>query len=427
MGLRQILRDTRADLARSPAGGLWRRLPRFVRALTPVAILVALVASFPSYRATVADLPIVGTYVPGTGELVVMIIFTMMAVSLNVVVGYAGLLDLGYVAFYAIGAYAVAVFASTQFGGTNENPRTIRIGSVAPESLPGVHISVWGLLIFAAVLTAILGVVIGLPTLRLRGDYLAIVTLGFGEILPQVARNGDDLFGTGFNLTGGPSGITPVDALGFGQTLSDATGGILPATFQGSPEYKNKLYLWTAIGLLLLTVFCCVRLRDSRLGRAWVAIREDETAAAAMGIPLMRTKTWAYAVGAFFGGLAGGFFASFKSSAFESDFFFQISIFILCMVILGGMGNIWGVIVGALFLSYWDRFGIPTLGADINDRFGTNFDVPKYTFMIFGIILLVVMLFRPEGLFPEARRKAEIEEGVHDEPLYDVQHEGAEG
>ena len=413
-------RDARSGLKRalSDAGELWRGIPTPLRRwIIPVGVFL-LALFFPFYRAGLTDIPSLGRYVPDVESLIVMVIFTMMAVGLNVVVGYAGLLDLGYVAFYAIGAYTVAVFASTQFGGSNENPRTVRFGAIAPESLPGFHISIWLLLLIAAITTAVLGVLIGLPTLRLRGDYLAIVTLGFGEILPQVARNGDDLFGTGFNLTGGSSGITPVDPPGFGESINNVLP-FLPENFR-TAENSARLFYWSALALLLLTIFCCLRLRDSRLGRAWVAIREDETAAAAMGIPLMRTKTWAYAVGAFFGGLAGGFFASFKSSAFDTDFFFQISVFILCMVILGGMGNIWGVIVGALFLSYMDRFGLNTIGSHVNETFGTTLDIPKYTFLIFGIILLVTMLFRPEGLFPEARRKAEIEQGVADEPLYDT-------
>ncbi len=407
--------------ALSDAGELWRGIPKPVRRwIVPIGVFW-LALTFPFYRNGLTDIPSVGRYIPDVESLIVMLIFTMMAVGLNVVVGYAGLLDLGYVAFYAIGAYTVAVFASTQFGGSNENPRTVRFGAIAPETLPGFHISIWLLLVVAAIVTAVLGVLIGLPTLRLRGDYLAIVTLGFGEILPQVARNGDDLFGTGFNLTGGSSGITPVDPPGFGESLHNVLP-FLPENFR-TAENPARLFYWGALALLLLTIFCCLRLRDSRLGRAWVAIREDETAAAAMGIPLMRTKTWAYAAGAFFGGLAGGYFASFKSSAFDTDFFFQISVFILCMVILGGMGNIWGVIVGALFLSYLDRFGLNTLGSHVNETFGTTLDIPKYTFLIFGIILLVTMLFRPEGLFPEARRKAEFEQGVQDEPLYDTQHE----
>jgi len=357
-----------------------------------------------------------------------MLVFVMMAVGLNVVVGYAGLLDLGYVAFYAMGAYTAAWFSSLQFPS-----HTVHFGAVGiTADLPGFHITIWLLLIAAGVLTAITGVIIGLPTLRLRGDYLAIVTLGFGEILPQVARNGDNFFGTGFNLTNGPNGITPLDAPGFGNTLSNATNGFLPAnylsccqrTMLGHQLSSADVFFWTALVLLLFTVFCSWRLRDSRLGRAWIAIREDEVAAAAMGVPLMRTKTWAYATGAFFGGIAGAYYASFKSATFPGDFFFNISVFILCMVILGGMGNIWGVIVGAAFLSYLDREGLANTGTWVNEHvsiFGhhPNIDVPLYASGIYGALILLVMLFRPEGMIPSRRRAAEFHEGVEDTPLYD--------
>jgi branched-chain amino acid transport system permease protein len=173
--------------------------------------------------------------------------------------------------------------------------------------------------------------------------------------------------------------------------------------------------------LLLITVFISVRLRDSRLGRAWIAIREDETAAAAMGVPLMQTKTWAYAIGAFFGGVAGAYYATFKSGAFPSDFYFNFSVFILCMVILGGMGSVWGAIVGGMLLAYLDQEGLAKIGTAV----GIN-DVPKYSFGIYGAIIVLMMLFRPTGLIAERRRKAELEEGVHDTPLYDVTTEGAD-
>jgi branched-chain amino acid transport system permease protein len=239
------------------------------------------------------------------------------------------------------------------------------------------------------------------------------VTLGFGEILPQVARNGDNLFGTGFNLTNGPNGITPIDSPGF--------GGLNFLTEQGFFN-SERLFYWVAILLVLFTVFCSVRLRDSRLGRAWIAIREDEIAASAMGVPLMRTKTWAYAAGAFFGGIAGGYYAAFNSATFPQDFYFNISVFILCMVILGGMGNIWGVILGASFLAYLNFGGLANIGHWMNTNLGTTFDPSQYASGIFGVILVVVMLFRPQGLIACARRKAEFEEGVQDTPLYDVGH-----
>src|SRR4029079_6631403 len=263
--------------------------------------------------------------------------------------------------------------------------------------------TIWLLLLLAGVITALFGIIIGLPTLRLRGDYLAIVTLGFGEILPQIARNGDNLFGTGFNLTNGPNGIVPIDSPGFG-SFNYLTGH---GTFFTSP----RLFFWTAILLVLFTVFCSVRLRDSRLGRAWIAIREDETAASAMGVPLMRTKTWAYAAGAFFGGIAGAYYASFKSATFPGDFFFNISLFILCMVILGGMGNIWGVILGAAFLSYLDREGLANTGVCLTDHLNVTIAVPLYASGIYGVIIVVVMLFRPEGLIPDRRRSHELHEG----------------
>jgi len=393
----------------------WESIPRVGRLVRP-AITLVLVITYPFYFDKMFTIPIFGPF-PDIATGVVMLVFAMMAIGLNIVVGYAGLLDLGYVAFYAIGSYTAAWFASVQFAN-----RTVHFGSVGiGPTVPGFHISIWLLLALAAFLSALVGVIIGLPTLRLRGDYLAIVTLGFGEIMPQIARNGDNFFGTGFNLTNGPNGITPVDSPGFGATLHRVTGGVLPDNYQTALNSDN-VFFWTAVGLVLFTIFCSLRLRDSRLGRAWIAIREDETAAAAMGVPLMRTKTWAYAGGAFFGGIAGAYYASFKGSTFPGDFFFNISVMILCMVVLGGMGNIWGVIVGALFLTYLDREGLANIGAWLNENLGLNIEVPKYEFGIFGVILLVVMLFRPEGLIPSARRKAEFEEGVHDQPLYDVSH-----
>ena len=388
---------------------------------------------YPFYLDRMFEIPVFGAF-PNMSTAVVMAVFAIMAIGLNMVVGYAGLLDLGYVAFYAMGAYTAAWLASPHFAGQNPDgtpKRDFDFGAVGVlEGIGGIHISIWLLLLVAACLTALIGVLIGLPTLRLRGDYLAIVTLGFGEIMPQIARNGDNLFGTGLNLTNGPQGINPVDAPGFGNTLSDATGGFLPSnyliccndSFLKHPISSIELFYWTTLALVLFTIFCSIRLRDSRLGRAWIAIREDETAAAAMGVPLMRTKTWAYAAGAFFGGISGCMFAAYKTGVFPDDFYFNISVFILCMVILGGMGNIWGVLVGACFLVYLDQEGLANTGSWINNNLGTAIDVPKYSFGIYGLIIVIVMLLRPQGLIPSQRRKQELERGVHDEPLYDATH-----
>jgi branched-chain amino acid transport system permease protein len=416
-----------------PVRRRWDLLPpRVRRAALPVTVFV-LAVLYPYYNESLFEIPIFGSF-PSVDTAVTMVIFIMMAIGLNIVVGYAGLLDLGYVAFYAVGAYTAAWFASPHFG----ESVNFHAGSVGVNpNAAGFHVSIWLILIVAAIFTAVIGVLIGLPTLRLRGDYLAIVTLGFGEIMPQIARNGDNLFNTGFNLTNGAQGINPIDPPGFGATLNGWLG--LPEdylTFNeslfGYDVTTVELYYWTGLVLLLFTIFCSVRLRDSRLGRAWIAIREDETAAAAMGVPLMRTKTWAYAAGAFFGGIAGAYYASFKAGTFPDDFFFNISVFILCMVILGGMGTIWGVILGGAFLSYLNQEGLGNIGAWINQRFATDdadwvevfsepIDVPLYQFGIFGVILVLVMLFRPEGLLPSARRKAEFQETLHDEPLVDVQ------
>jgi branched-chain amino acid transport system permease protein len=428
-----VIRDRLKGLSRlepvDRAFGGWRRLPPSARALVPVVAVVALVVSYPYYVADLpTDVPLILAF-PDVGSMVTILMFVVMAVGLNVVVGYAGLLDLGYVAFYAIGAYTAGWLASGHFEQVN-----FHFGSVGiDKSVNGIHISIWLVLIIAAILTAVGGILIGLPTLRLRGDYLAIVTLGFGEIIPQFVRNADSL--KGFNLTNGVFGISPIDSPGFGETLKDAVG--LPENFPqasssdgGLAEIfgfdRARLFFWTAILLLLITVFCCYRLRDSRLGRAWIAIREDETAAGAMGIPLMRTKTWAYAIGAFFGGMAGAYIASFNAGAFQSQFHFNISIFLLSMVILGGLGSLWGVVIGGTILAWLNVEGLANIGAWLNAHTPLDIEVAKYNFGIYGTIIVLMMLFRPVGLIPERRHKRELEEGTRgaiDEPLYDAREE----
>jgi branched-chain amino acid transport system permease protein len=397
----------------------WRRIPQRYRTWIPFLILLGLAVTYPFYVGNVpTNIPLILT-LPTVHDSVTIIVFVVMAVGLNVVVGYAGLLDLGYVAFYAIGAYTAGWLASGQFQQVNFHFGAVGVGS----SEAGIHISIWLVLLIAGIVTAIGGILIGLPTLRLRGDYLAIVTLGFGEIIPQFVRNADNLHG--FDLTHGTFGISPIDAPGFGQKLHDTVG--LPVRYDDSfPPTPDRLFFWTVLGILLVTIFCSVRLRDSRLGRAWIAIREDETAAGAMGIPLMRTKTWAYAIGAFFGGVAGAYVATFNSGAFPSQFDFNISIFLLCMVILGGMGSIWGVVLAGTILAWLNVEGLANIGSWLNSNIfpaSHQIDVPKYEFGIYGVIIVLMMLFRPIGLIPERRRKREIEEGTRgplDEPLYEM-------
>jgi branched-chain amino acid transport system permease protein len=400
----------------------YRRLPSRLRNWLPFALLLTLALTYPFYVGNLpTNVPLILTF-PDLHSAVTILVFVVMAVGLNIVVGYAGLLDLGYVAFYAIGAYTAGWLASGQF-----QQVSVHVGGVgiAPTER-GIHINIWLVLLIAAMLTALGGILIGLPTLRLRGDYLAIVTLGFGEIIPQFVRNADASGFGGFDLTHGTFGISPIDTLGFGGAIHGALG--LPIRYTDSfPPTPDRLFYWTALGILLFTIFCSLRLRDSRLGRAWIAIREDETAAGAMGIPLMRTKTWSYAIGAFFGGAAGAFVASFNQGAFPSQFDFNISVFLLCMVILGGMGSLWGVVLAGTILAWLNVEGLANIGTWINSNLlpsSHQIDVPKYTFGIYGVIIVLMMLFRPTGLIPERRRAREIQEGAGhgtlDDPLYET-------
>ncbi len=344
-------------------------------------------------------------WLPDTSTAFVIAAFTVMGLGLNVVVGYAGLLDLGYVAFFAAGSYTAGWLASEQFGGSESHPRSWILGGTVVKGTLGVHLTPWLVIVIAAVFAALLGVLIGIPTLRLRGDYLAIVTLGFGEIIPQFVRNGDNL--GGFNLTNGSFGLNGIDGLGFGHTVHSALP-FLPENFLN--EADATWYYWTALGLVAFTMGVSLLLRDSRIGRAWIAIREDEDAAAAMGIPLMRTKTLAYLIGAFFGGAAGCLITLQSGSTSPQAFSLQVSIFVLCMVILGGMGNVWGVALGGAILAYVNYQGLFAAGHTFNNTFGTNIDISEYAYLIYGAAIVTFMLVRPEGLIPSARRRAELHE-----------------
>ncbi|HET7479404.1 MAG TPA: hypothetical protein VFJ72_07820 [Rubrobacteraceae bacterium] len=336
-------------------------------------------------------------------------IYVMLALGLNIVVGFAGLLDLGFVAFYALGAYVVGWFASSQF-----NQVSFSFGSTAVSlsggSPPGIHLSFWILLVLAGAFTALCGVIIGFPTLRLRGDYLAIVTLGFGEIIPRFFQNGDDL--GGFNLTNGTIGIKAIDSPGI-PFMPDSL-----STLQRFSSLDLNPWYYTILILVLITIYVNVRLQDSRLGRAWISVREDETAAAAMGINPVTTKLWAYALGAVFGGLAGAFYGAFTKNIFPDAFQFNVSILILCMVILGGMGNIYGVILGAIALQGLNFYLLPkindwvhAIGNLVGSPLLSGADIPKYNFFLFGVILVLMMLLRPEGIIPNRQRQEELRGG----------------
>lgn len=337
---------------------------------------------------------------------IIITIYVMLALGLNIVIGFAGLLDLGFVAFYALGAYVIGWFASSQFQQVSFSFGSTAV-SLTGEATPGIHISFWLLLILAGAFTALCGVIIGAPTLRLRGDYLAIVTLGFGEIIPRFFQNGNDL--AGFNLTNGIIGIKAIDAPGFPFLPDSMLAWQRFGTLDLNPWY------YTILVLVLITVYVNVRLRDSRLGRAWISVREDETAAAAMGINPVTTKLWAYALGAVFGGLAGAFYGAFIKNIFPDAFAFNISILILCMVILGGMGSIYGVILGAVLLQGVNFYLLPqmnewvhAIGTSIGSEAMSSVDLPRYNFFIFGIILVAMMLLRPEGIIPNRQRAEEL-------------------
>ncbi|MBO0867747.1 MAG: branched-chain amino acid ABC transporter permease [Micromonosporaceae bacterium] len=330
------------------------------------------------------------------------LIWAMCALGLNIVVGYAGLLDLGYVAFWAIGSYVAGWLASTFFHQVNINI----LGNPAPFITGGIHFNYAVVFVAGAAICALFGIIIGAPTLRLRSDYLAIVTLGFGEIIPQIFHNGDDL--GGFNLSNGNKGITPVDHIK-GPQISQ-TYGLRWWQDLASGDTNNLSKFVILAVLLALIVFISLRLRVGRLGRAWLAIREDELAAGAMGVPLMRTKLAAYAVGALAGGIAGVGYSIEIGGVLPDAFDFSKSVTLLAMVVLGGMGNVWGVMIGAIFLGWFNQTGLGQIGQTINDAAGTHINFQNFTFGLFGIVLVLMMLFRREGLIPEARTRLVLRE-----------------
>jgi branched-chain amino acid transport system permease protein len=342
-----------------------------------------------------------------TNNLVLAAAYACMALGLNIIVGFAGLLDLGYVAFFAIGAYTMGYFGSLfhSNAGGGDGIHILVAGQAA--NLPGIHVNFLIVCVLAVVATTLAGMIIGLPTLRLRGDYIAIVTLAFGEIIGRIAINGDEIHFLGTKLTAGRQGITPVDKIK------------LPGV-----EVFNSLNLrpwyWVALAGVFIVLFVNFRLRDSRLGRAWIALREDEVAAASMGVPLVKTKLLAYGTGAAFGGMTGAFLASYLNTVNADQFQFSFSIFVLAMVILGGLGSIWGVVLGAIALSAINNYLIPDVFNDVPSKIGLNFDLTELSYGIFGFLLVIMMIARPEGLVPERRRQMELEEGVGtDEAVYE--------
>ena len=311
------------------------------------------------------------------------LIYAMLALGLNIVVGFAGLLDLGYIAFYAVGAYTWALLASPQFG---------------------LHLPFWIVLPIGAAVAALFGLLLGAPTLRLRGDYLAIVTLGFGEIIRIFLNNLDHPV----NVTNGPIGINKIDPISIGGADFTRAHEVFGITFSGV-----HIYYYVLLALLFLTVVVCVRLERSRIGRAWVAIREDELAAQAMGINTRNIKLLAFALGASFGGVAGGLFASLQGFVSPESFGLLESIMVLCMVVLGGMGHVYGVLLGALLLTTLPEILRSTASPIQRALFGDVYVDPEaLRMLLFGLALILVMLVRPTGLWPSPQRKKTLDISV---------------
>ena len=307
------------------------------------------------------------------------LLYIMLALGLNIVVGYAGLLDLGYIAFFAVGAYNYALLSSPQFG---------------------LHWPVWAVLPLGALLACVFGVLLGAPTLRLRGDYLAIVTLGFGEIIRIFLNN----LNAPVNITNGPQGISMIDPVQSGGFSLGATQNIF-----GTELPSVHLYYYLFMLFTLLVMFVSLRLENSRIGRAWMAIREDEVAAEAMGINTRNIKLLAFAMGATFGGLSGGLFAGFQGFVSPESFSLMESIMILCMVVLGGMGNIAGVVLGGVLLSLLPEAFRNGAGPVQQVLFGrTLVDPESLRMLLFGLALIAVMLMRPAGLWPSSVRRREL-------------------
>ncbi|SMP57508.1 ABC transporter permease subunit [Noviherbaspirillum suwonense] len=339
------------------------------------------------------------------------LLYIMLALGLNIVVGFAGLLDLGYIAFYALGAYLTGLLASPQFATVLESLVNqyqplgeAVIAFFGPEvAQQGIHLSLWVILPLAALLAGVFGALLGAPTLKLRGDYLAIVTLGFGEIIRIFMNN---LNGP-VNITNGPQGINLIDPVRiFGVSLGGEAGSGAMVRIGSWSMPSVNAYYFLFLALCLIIVFISYRLQDSRLGRAWVAIREDEIAAKAMGINTRNIKLLAFAMGASFGGVAGGLFASFQGFVSPESFSLTESIAVLAMVVLGGMGHIPGVIVGGVILAALPEVLRHTVEPVQQALFGkVLIDAEILRQLLYGLAMVVIMLIRPAGLWPAPRHE----------------------
>jgi branched-chain amino acid transport system permease protein len=318
-------------------------------------------------------------------------LYVMLALGLNVVVGFAGLLDLGYIAFYAVGAYVAALLSS---------PHLMIFPWIAHLFPNGLHTPFWIIVPCAMGLAAMFGILLGAPTLRLRGDYLAIVTLGFGEIVRIFMNNLD----RPVNITNGPQGITGIDPVTIAGFNLSQTHTLLGFTFT-----TVYMYYYLFVLCSLLVIWVCTRLQHSRIGRAWAAIREDEIAAKAMGINTRNVKLLAFAMGASFGGLSGAMFGGFQGFVSPESFTFWESVVVLACVVLGGMGHIPGVILGAVLLAVFPEFLRSTMGPLQNAVFGHEIvDTEVIRQLLYGLAMVLIMLYRSEGLWPSPKHEDKI-------------------
>ena len=373
----------------------------FLNKLNPKQSLFGIIVCI----ALLAVLPFVAKELGGTTWVRIIdmaLLYIMLALGLNIVVGFAGLLDLGYIAFYAVGAYAAALLASGHL--------TDNFAFFQQHFPDGLHFSYWMIIPLGAMLAAIAGIMLGTPILKLRGDYLALVTLGFGEIIRIFMNNwGKD----GFNLTNGLRGINRIDSVSvLGHPLDRAISiGNIHLT-------KEFLYYYLFLALVTISIFVCYRLQASRLGRAWMALREDDIAAKAMGINVRNVKLLAFSLGATFGGVAGAMFAAFQGFISPESFSFMESIVILTMVVLGGMGHIPGVILGAVLLSLLPEFLRFTVEPLQQALFGTLLiDTAILRQLILGLCMVLIMLFRPRGLWPRPERSRKKDDDINNKPV----------
>ena len=368
----------------------------FLRKLSPKDSMIGVILCI----VLLAVLPFIARELGGTTWVRIIdmaLLYVMLALGLNIVVGFAGLLDLGYIAFYAVGAYMVALLSSSHL---SDNFAFFQ------QHFPnGLHIPLLVIIPLGAGLAAIAGIMLGTPILKLRGDYLALVTLGFGEIIRIFMNN---LGKNEFNLTNGPRGINRIDPVSiFGYPL-DRT-----LTVGGVQLTKEFLYYYLFLVLAAITIFVCYRLQYSRLGRAWMALREDDIAAKAMGINVRNVKLLAFALGATFGGVAGGMFAAFQGFISPESFSFMESIVILTMVVLGGMGHIPGVVLGALVLYFLPEFLRFTVEPMQKAVFGKLLiDTAILRQLILGLCMVLIMLFRPKGLWPTPERNDKKDDDI---------------